>query len=107
MKNVYEYLFSKYHLEEARGIGVYKGELTESEKRKLMGLKTWITNNRSIRKDGGILLMNGEQACLDITTSQTISYNFNIFPRTCSLKTIKKKISMQSFPESLCLYLKP
>ena len=42
MRNIYEYLFSKYHPEEAKKIGVYRDELSEVEKRKLEDLKKWI-----------------------------------------------------------------
>ena len=41
-QNIYAYLFSKYHPREARKIGVYRDELTEAERRKLLNLKKWI-----------------------------------------------------------------
>ncbi|RLI39580.1 hypothetical protein DRO64_10340 [Candidatus Bathyarchaeota archaeon] len=41
-QNIYAYLFSKYHPREARKIGVYRDELTEAEKRKLLDLKKWL-----------------------------------------------------------------
>ena len=41
-RNVYEYLFSKYHPDEARRMGVYRNELSELERRKLEDLKKWI-----------------------------------------------------------------
>ena len=41
-RNIYEYLFSKYHPEEAKKIGVYRDKLNELEVRKLDDLKKWI-----------------------------------------------------------------
>lgn len=41
-RNIYAYLFSKYHPKEAERIGVYRDKLTEVEKRKLEDLKKWI-----------------------------------------------------------------
>lgn len=40
--NIYTYLFSKYHPEQAKAIGVYKEELSEIEQRELESLKKWI-----------------------------------------------------------------
>jgi hypothetical protein len=42
MTNVYSYLFSKYHTEQAKGIGVYMDKITETEERELSRLKKWI-----------------------------------------------------------------
>lgn len=39
MRNIYEYLFSKYHLEEAKEMGVYRDKLSEVEARKLEDLE--------------------------------------------------------------------
>jgi len=40
--NIYTYLFSKYHPEQARTIGVYREQITDIEKRELTNLKKWI-----------------------------------------------------------------
>lgn len=40
--NIYTYLFSKYYPMHAKRIGIYKEELTELEKRKMIDLKKWI-----------------------------------------------------------------
>jgi hypothetical protein len=42
MTNVYSYLFSKYHTEQAKGIGVYTEKISEMEQRELVKLKKWI-----------------------------------------------------------------
>lgn len=42
MTNVYSYLFSKYHTEQAKKIGVYADKITEIEERELTQLKKWI-----------------------------------------------------------------
>ena len=42
MTNIYSYLFSKYHGEQAKKIGVYSDKITESEQRELTNLKDWI-----------------------------------------------------------------
>jgi hypothetical protein len=40
--DIYTYLFSKYHPEQAKAIGVYKQELSDIEQRELESLKKWI-----------------------------------------------------------------
>lgn len=40
--DIYTYLFSKYHPEHAKTIGVYRDEITELEQRELERLKKWI-----------------------------------------------------------------
>jgi hypothetical protein len=42
MTNIYSYLFSKYHGEQAKRIGVYLDKVTETEEHELMRLKKWI-----------------------------------------------------------------
>jgi len=40
--HIYSFLFSKYHSEPAKGIGVYRDQITEVEQRELSNLKKWI-----------------------------------------------------------------
>ena len=40
--NIYTFLFSKYYPEQAKRIGVYRENISESEKRELSRLKKWI-----------------------------------------------------------------
>lgn len=42
MTNVYSYLFSKYHTEQAKKIDVYTDKISEAEERELSRLKEWI-----------------------------------------------------------------
>lgn len=42
MTNIYSYLFSKYHTEQAKGIGVYLDNISETEEHELSQLKDWI-----------------------------------------------------------------
>ena len=42
MTNVYSYLFSKYHSEQAEGIGIYLDKISEMEQHELAKLKKWI-----------------------------------------------------------------
>jgi hypothetical protein len=42
MTNIYSYLFSKYHGEQAKRIGVYADKITDTEQRELSKLKEWI-----------------------------------------------------------------
>jgi hypothetical protein len=50
MTNIYSYLFSKYHSEQAKGIGVYAEKITEQEQRELLRLKKWIYQKQTDRK---------------------------------------------------------
>ena len=47
MTNVYSYLFSKYHGEQAKRIGVYSDNITEMEQRELSKLKKWIYDKQT------------------------------------------------------------
>lgn len=40
--NIYAFLFSKYHPEQAKLIGVYRENITDTEKRELEKFKKWI-----------------------------------------------------------------
>jgi len=42
MQNIYSFLFTKYHSEQAKGIGVYTEKISETEQRELAKLKKWI-----------------------------------------------------------------
>lgn len=42
MTNIYSYLFSKYHTEQAKEIGVCMDKISETEERELSQLKNWI-----------------------------------------------------------------
>ena len=42
MTDVYSYLFSKFHTEQAKKIEVYTDKITETEERELSRLKKWI-----------------------------------------------------------------
>lgn len=42
MQSIYSFLFTKYHKEQAKGIGVYTDRITETEQRELSKLKKWI-----------------------------------------------------------------
>jgi len=48
--DIYTYLFSEYYPEEAKKIGVYRENLTEPERRKLMDLKKWIYRQQMEQK---------------------------------------------------------
>jgi hypothetical protein len=50
MTDVYSYLFSKYHSEQAKGIGVYMDKITETEERELSRLKNWIYKKQTGKK---------------------------------------------------------
>jgi len=47
MTNIYSFLFSKYHSEQAKGIGVYAEKITEQEQRELSKLKKWIYDKQN------------------------------------------------------------
>jgi len=49
MTNIYSYLFSKYHGEQAKGIGVYTEKISETEQRELSNLKKWIYRKQITR----------------------------------------------------------
>jgi hypothetical protein len=42
MTNIYSYLFSKYHSEQAKEIDIYTDNISETEERELSRLKKWI-----------------------------------------------------------------
>lgn len=48
--NIYTFLFSKYHQEQAKGIDVYREQITELEQRELTHLKKWIYRQQEIVK---------------------------------------------------------
>ena len=50
MTNVYSYLFSKYHTEQAKKIDVYTDKITEIEERELTQLKKWIFQRQVEKK---------------------------------------------------------
>jgi hypothetical protein len=50
MQNIYSFLFSKYHLEQAKQIGVYTDKITEQEQRELLKLKKWICQKQTESK---------------------------------------------------------
>jgi len=50
MQNIYSFLFSKYHSEQAKEIGVYAEKITEQEQRELSRLKKWIYDKQILTK---------------------------------------------------------
>jgi len=50
--HIYSFLFSKYHPDQAKGIGVYREEITELEQRELSRLKNWIYRQQTSRGSG-------------------------------------------------------
>ena len=50
MENIYSFLFTKYHKEQAKGIGVYVEQIDEQEQRELSRLKKWIYDKQMLPK---------------------------------------------------------
>jgi hypothetical protein len=48
--NIYSFLFSKYHSEQAKAIGVYREKITEQEQRELSRLRQWIYKQQTGKK---------------------------------------------------------
>jgi len=48
--NIYTFLFSKYHPEQAKVIGVYREQLTELEQHELTKLKKWIYQQQTAKR---------------------------------------------------------
>lgn len=48
--HIYSFLFSKYHPEQAKKIGVYKDQITELEQRELRRLKEWIYRQQMAKR---------------------------------------------------------